>query len=92
MDYEDSLIDIFRAEYRCPISKLPMTTPVVAFDGVSYEEKHILDWFENHDVFPESEEKISSQELFENATLNSLINRVEIEVPKIVSTLKQLKA
>ncbi len=65
-----------------------MATPVVAFDGVSYEEKHILDWFENHDVFPESQEQIPSQELFDNATLNCLINRVEIEVPKIVSRLK----
>lgn len=32
--------------FRCPLSKTPLTDPVVACDGYTYDKRAILDWFD----------------------------------------------
>mmetsp|Transcript_29258 Transcript_29258/g.46704 ORF Transcript_29258/g.46704 Transcript_29258/m.46704 type:complete len:88 (+) Transcript_29258:930-1193(+) len=60
--------------YLCPITDDIMTDPVVAEDGKTYERSAIAQWFQNSDISPITQEKISNRSLLiPNQNLKKLI-------------------
>lgn len=52
--------DYVPKEYICPITKQIMLSPVIADDGISYEEEALIGWQKNHDnsyTYPEEKSK-----------------------------------
>jgi hypothetical protein len=62
-------------QYLCPISLTIMKHPVIAHDGYSYEEEHILKWFRTGNITsPVTNSMIPSTQVIVNYTLKGLID------------------
>lgn len=62
-------------DYICPITNDIMFKPVIAADGLSYEQSAILEWLKHGNlVSPHTGEKLQNITLIENLHLRTLIN------------------
>ena len=57
----------------CPITCMPMTDPVVASDGHSYERSAILQWFERAVKSPVTGEALQDKHVVSNHALRCTI-------------------
>lgn len=48
----------YKNKFTCPITKLIFFEPIIAEDGIIYEEKALLDWFKKSDISPTTGKKI----------------------------------
>jgi len=81
-DYPDLPSDSFI----CPISRTLMNNPVIAVDGHSYDEKHIMAWFQNHAhiagaISPITGEILPSRTLIPNHALRVAIDEYYQSLP-----------
>ncbi len=60
-------------EFKCPISLEPMTDPVVASDGCTYERNSITTWLSEHNTSPMTNAPLESPLLFQNRAMRNLI-------------------
>ena len=60
-------------EFICPITQEVMRVPVVARDGVTYDEKAICKWLSSSDVSPVTRLLIGGFPLYKNLALQSMI-------------------
>lgn len=60
-------------EFRCPITCLPMTVPVVACDGHTYEKNAIEKWMRQSQKSPVTNQELPSQCLVLNHNLRKLM-------------------
>jgi len=65
--------ETFEEGVQCPITREPMSDPVVAADGHTYEKSAILAWFKNSLTSPMTREVLKSTDLSPNHTVKSLI-------------------
>lgn len=71
VDLEDD--DKMPAEFKCPITTMPMKRPVVAADGHSYERKSIRQWFLTKQTSPVTGKALMNTELRDNLALKKLM-------------------
>jgi hypothetical protein len=62
-------------EYVCPITLQLMRDPVVLSDGHSYEKSALVDWLENKDTSPKTNEILEHKHFFTNHNLTKAISR-----------------
>ena len=60
--------------YKCPITQVLMINPVIATDGITYEEKAIQTWLESHTTSPMTNLPLESKKLIPNITLRNVIS------------------
>ena len=63
--------DKMPAEFKCPITMMPMKRPVVAADGHSYDRKSICQWFSTKQTSPVTGKYLMNTELRDNLALRS---------------------
>ena len=71
VDLEDD--DNMPAEFKCPITHMPMKHPVVAADGNSYDRDSIRRWFKNKQTSPVTSEILKHTELVTNRALKKMM-------------------
>lgn len=54
---------------------MPMTDPVITFDGHSYEKAYILEWFKKEKTSPKTGLKLESETIVPNLILKNVIHR-----------------
>ena len=52
-----------RSHCRCPITMLPMTDPLTAADGFSYERWAIERWLALHDTSPQTNQRLANKQV-----------------------------
>ena len=57
----------------CPLSLEPMTDPVIAADGHTYERIHIHQWLSKHNTSPMTNEVLENKTLIPNHVLKALV-------------------
>ncbi len=62
-----------KKNFICPITQDIMENPVIAADGHSYEREAILQWFQNSNQSPKTNQVFIHQELIKNHTLKGAI-------------------
>lgn len=74
-DDDDSIADdeSMPPEFRCPIMQMPMSKPVIAADGHSYEKKAIERWLLTKNTSPVTGKALAHAELTLNHNLRKLI-------------------
>ena len=60
-------------EYLCPITKQPMSDPVVAQDGQTYQRDAIEYWLKDHGTSPLTGQALGHKQLTPNLLLRSMI-------------------
>lgn len=71
-DEDDEMDDAVPEQLICPITGCPMTDPVVAADGHTYEREAIMHWFSTSDISPLTGMHIPTTQVFPNFTLRKL--------------------
>ncbi|CAE7823521.1 mx1 [Symbiodinium sp. CCMP2456] len=65
------------ADFKCPLGGLPMTDPVVAEDGYSYERSAITAWLQDQAISPRTRMPMSSR-LEDNGDLKKAIGELKM--------------
>jgi hypothetical protein len=79
-------------EYLCPISLEPMSDPVTAADGFSYERHNILRWLEEKRTSPKTNLELEHRNVVSNVTLKIIVTEFpRREHERLVSRMQSIK-
>jgi len=79
-------------EYLCPISLEPMSDPVTAADGFSYERHNILRWLEEKRTSPKTNLELEHRNVVSNVTLKIIVTEFpRREHERLVSRVQSIK-
>lgn len=73
--------------FLCPITREPMTDPVICCDGHTYERSAIEVWLRNNSRSPKTNQPLASKELIPNHALRSAIDSMEVLRESITATV-----
>jgi hypothetical protein len=65
----------FLETFKCPLSGMIMTDPVIIEDGYSYERHVILTWFKSNNYSPITCKRVDVHNVIPNITLKKIISR-----------------
>jgi len=75
-------------QLECPITAMPITNPVVAADGHTYEREAIERWLSDHDTSPMTGQVLPTKNLFKNYSLLNSIERMKYQSKQQASNVK----
>lgn len=76
VEENNRFIERLEQEYTCSISKLPMTDPVMAADGQSYQRLDIEEWFKTNNKSPNTGLDLPNTDLVPNVVLKNVIHKI----------------